>query len=63
MSGVSMYRMVGVGDREGNWWLPAEVIHASQGTFSSFIYTCFINKLEYVFMKHYAPNWYLTFKM
>ena len=35
MSGVSMYRMVGVGDREGDWWLPAGGIRASQGTFSS----------------------------
>ena len=36
MSGVSMCWVVQVGCREvGAWWLPAEGIRASQGTFSS----------------------------
>ena len=30
--------MVGVGGREGDWWLPAGSIRASQGIFSSDLY-------------------------
>ena len=47
MSGVSMCRVVWVGDREGALWLPAGGIRASQGTFSSLkLYMCYGHGLK-----------------